>query len=97
MPTVKPSNVVNARDLLLSIDVGSRVTIKVPNGIGRNGQEWKEKTGRATIVNFKRDPKNETVVLNMGGQFGTPAVCTVDNIVSIGKRIAYREEEGDEG
>lgn len=73
-------------DLIREIRIGSTVTIRVPNGIGRDGQEWKEAKGRATIVNFLRDPANLTVALNMGGRFGTPGVATVSNIVAVGNK-----------
>ncbi len=56
---------------------GSRVTILVPAGIGRNGQEWKPKTGRAVM----RGPAGW--VLNMGGKYGTPGVATPENIVKV--------------
>jgi len=58
-----------------SLRAGDRVTILIPNGIGRNGQEWKEKTGRAVM----RGPAGW--VLNMGGRFGTPGVVTESNFV----------------
>ena len=35
--------------LLATIRVGDKVTILVPNGLGRNGVEWTEKTGRAVM------------------------------------------------
>ena len=65
-----------------TIRPGDRVTILVPNGIGRNGQEYKEKTGRAVM----RGPAGW--VLNMGGRYGTPGVATEDNMVMVkrGKR-----------
>lgn len=59
------------------IRVGDRVTILVPNGIGRHGQEWKEQTGRAVI------PGPHGWALNMGGRFGTPGVATTDNTVAV--------------
>ena len=69
----------NATELLASIRPGDRVTILVPNGFGRNGQEWKQATGRATIVS------PGYVALNMGGRFGTPGVATEENLVSVRK------------
>jgi hypothetical protein len=54
---------------------GDRVTFLVPNGIGRNGQEWTEKSGRATLV-FA-----DHVVCNCGGRFGTPGRCDERNYV----------------
>ncbi len=61
--------------LASQIKSGDRVTILRPAGIGRNGQEWKQATGRAVMLG----PYGW--VLNMGGQHGTPAVCTVKNFV----------------
>lgn len=93
----KTPTLVPAEDLIRSINVGDRVTILVPNGqkinreTGKIEQEWKESTGKAVICNHKRDPNNLTVALNMGGKFGTPGVATVQNIVAVGKRKAYRE------
>lgn len=69
----------NTAELLASIRPGDRVTILVPNGFGRNGQEWKEATGRAVIVS----PGH--VALNMGGRFGTPGVATEENLVAVRK------------
>lgn len=54
---------------------GDRVTILVPNGIGRNGQEWREATGTAVICSGTH------ATLNIGGRFGTPAVVTPENFV----------------
>lgn len=68
-----------AHILLASIRPGDRVTILVPNGFGRNGQEWKEATGRAVIIS------PGYVALNMGGRFGTPGVATEENLVSVRK------------
>ena len=63
------------------IRVGSTVTISVPNGMGRNGPEYKPKSGRAVM----KGPAGW--VLNMGGRFGTPAVCTPDNFLAIGRKV----------
>lgn len=82
---------VPAEDLIRSIKVGDRVTVLIPNGTGRNGVEYKEATGKAVICNFMRDIFNATVVLNMGGKYGTPGVATPQNIVAIGQRKAIRE------
>jgi hypothetical protein len=62
-----------------NIKVGSTVTILVHAGIGRNGPEQKESSGRAVM----RGPAGW--VLNMGGRHGTPGVATPDNFVRIGK------------
>lgn len=77
---MKTANLFHPSDLLASIRPGDRVTILIPNGIGRNGQEWKEKTGIARIVS----PGH--VALDMGGRFGTPGVATERNLVCVGKR-----------
>jgi hypothetical protein len=61
-------------EVLNSIKPGDRVTILVPAGIGRYGQEWKPKTGRAVM----RGPAGW--VLNMGGPHGTPGIATPENI-----------------
>ena len=61
-----------------AIEVGDRVTIRVPAGISlRDGQEYCEKTGRAVM----RGPFGW--VLNMGGPHGTPATADVENIVRV--------------
>ena len=54
------------RPLIDVIRAGDRVTILIPNGIGRHGQEWKEATGRAVM----RGPAGW--VLNMGGPYRYP-------------------------
>jgi hypothetical protein len=59
------------------IKAGSRVTILVQNGIGRNGPEFRQKTGRAVM----KGPAGW--VLNMGGKHGTPGIASEDNIVSV--------------
>ena len=58
----------------LSLLPGDRVTIRTPQG--------QEVTGRAQqlLCNPSREGGG-TVVLNMGGAHGTPAVCTEDNFV----------------
>lgn len=66
--------------LVNSIKTGDRVTILVPNGIGRDGQEWKEKSGRAVM----RGPYGW--VLNMGGRYGTPGIASERSIVRVTKR-----------
>jgi hypothetical protein len=60
-----------------SIAAGSRVRILVPNGIGLAGLTYRVRTGRAVL----KGPHGW--VLNMGGRYGTPAVATVENIVSV--------------
>lgn len=61
-----------------TIKHGDRVTIRVPAGIGRNGQEWAERTGRAVMYS-----SNGGWVLNMGGRHGTPGIATETNTVKI--------------
>jgi len=65
--------------LVASIRPGDRVTILVPAGIGRAGQEWSERTGRAMICSGTH------AAINLGGRFGTPGVATPENIVSVRK------------
>lgn len=67
---------------LSDIRHGDKVTILIPNGIGRNGQEWKEKTGTAVMLG----PAGW--VLNMGGRYGTPGVATEKNFVRAKKGLA---------
>ena len=68
--------------LFAGIRPGDRVTIRVHAGIGRNGVEYAERTGRAIICG---QDQYGTVALNMGGRYGTPGVATVDNLVSVRK------------
>ena len=73
--------------LLSQIKAGDRVTILVPNGIGRNGVEYKQSTGRAVMSG----PAGW--VLNMGGRYGTPGVATVTNLVDVkrnGRRVRVK-------
>lgn len=63
--------------ILAAIRPGDRVTILRPNGIGRNGVEYKEATGRAVM----RGPAGW--VLNMGGTHGTPAIASEENITRV--------------
>lgn len=56
------------------------MTILVPNGIGRNGTEWKEATGRAVI------PSPGYWALDMGGKYGTPEVCDIYNLVAVANK-----------
>ena len=70
-------NFVERIALVSSIRAGEKVTILVSNGIGRNGTEWKPKTGRAVICSGTH------AALNMGGPHGTPGVATPKNIVSV--------------
>jgi len=79
-----------ADELLASIRPEDRVTILIHNGTGRNGPEWKEKTGRCVIAPSRNQ---EHAVLNMGGQHGTPGIADHRNLVRVGKRIATPEIE----
>lgn len=65
--------------LLNEIRPGDRVTILVHAGIGRDGPEQMERTGRAVM----RGPAGW--VLNLGGAHGTPGIASEDNIVKIRK------------
>lgn len=71
---------------------GDKVTILIPAGMGRGGQEWKEATGKATM----KSPKVGGWVLNMGGAHGTPKLASPKNIVAVnGKRVIKESlEEG---
>lgn len=65
--------------ILDEIRHGDKVTILVPAGIGREGQEYAQRTGTAVM----RGPHGW--VLNLGGRFGTPAVASESNIVRVRK------------
>lgn len=54
---------------------GKRITFRIPNGFGRGGQEWKEKSGRVVMA----FPSH--VVVNGGGRYGTPYVVDEKNFV----------------
>lgn len=60
-----------------SISFNDKVTIMVPAGRGRDGVEYKPKTGRARIKS------EHGWALNMGGAHGTPGVATERNIVKV--------------
>lgn len=66
--------------IVAQIRAGDRVTILVPAGRGRDGQEWAERSGRAVMPS-----QHGGWVLNMGGQHGTPGVCDAGNVVSVRK------------
>ena len=57
---------------------GDRVTILIPCGIGRNGQEYKPATGRAVMHSATGG-----WVLNMGGQHGTPGLADENNTLAV--------------
>jgi hypothetical protein len=67
------------RELLNSIQAGDKVTILIPAGRGRDGQEWKPATGRAVM----HGPFGW--VLNMGGPHGKPGIASETNILKIRK------------
>lgn len=71
--------------MIANIRPGDRVTILILNGIDRNGQEWKEATGRAVICS------GDYVVLNMGGCYGTPRVATANDVVQVNSRKDARQ------
>lgn len=79
IPKKTKSEEVMTEELLNSIRHGDKVTIHVPAGIGRNGQEWTAKTGTAVM----RGPAGW--VLNMGGKHGTPGIATEKNIIAVRK------------
>lgn len=60
---------------LLNKRQGDRVCIEVPNGIGRNGVEFKRVWGRVVMA------FDDRLVLNLGGKHGQPAVAHLGNIV----------------
>ena len=68
--------------LVREIRPGDSVTILIPNGRGRYGQEWTTRTGKAVICSGTH------AALNMGGKHGTPGLATPENIVKVGKRVA---------
>lgn len=78
-----------AESLIGSILPGDRVTILVPAGMGRNGQEWSESTGKAVMRSA-----HGGWVLNMGGRHGTPGIADARNIVSVrpAKRASYLKQ-----
>lgn len=68
-----------ANRLLAMIGHGDRVTVMIPAGMGRNGQEWSQAVGKAVMRN------DYGWALNMGGPHGRPGVATARNIVSVRK------------
>lgn len=82
---MKKSNLFTPEKLVADLKKGDTVTILVPNGIGRNGQEYKEAKGKVVI------PSGTHAALNMGGQYGRPGVATPQNIVRVGNKVAYRD------
>lgn len=64
-----------------TIKPGDRVTIFVPAGIGRDGQEWQTKTGTAIMPS-----SSGGWVLSMGGRYGSPGIATERNTVRVHAR-----------
>jgi hypothetical protein len=56
--------------------VGDRVRFLVPNGLGRDGVDYKVASGRV-VMKFPTH-----LVVNMGGRNGKPGVVTPENFVS---------------
>jgi hypothetical protein len=63
--------------LFATARIGDRVTILVPNGIGRNGVEYTQRTGRV-VMKFATH-----LVLNCGGRHGTPKIADATNTVKV--------------
>ncbi|MGO9370196.1 MAG: hypothetical protein ACLP0H_21395 [Terriglobales bacterium] len=61
---------------------GDRVTILVPSGRGRDGQEYKPRTGRAVMFS-----SHGGWVLNMGGRYGTPGLADETNTLKVNGRV----------
>lgn len=70
----------------LEIRAGDRVTILTAQG--------QERTGRAQLLLC--NPAAGSVVLNMGGAHGTPAVCTPDNFVRASRAEPRHQNAGRE-
>jgi hypothetical protein len=84
-----PELVYGPEVLLGAIKPGDRVTIRVPAGIGRNGVEYTERTGRAVMRVDKIEGPMHTVlhwVLNMGRRYGTLGIATTKNLVRVDRR-----------
>lgn len=64
-----------------TIKHGDRVTILVPCGLGRDGQEYKPATGRAVMYS-----SHGGWVLNMGGRHGTPGLADEGNTLKVVSR-----------
>ncbi len=68
----------NNKKTYADIHAGSRVTVMLHSGTGRNGPEFDaRRTGRAVMLG----PAGW--VLNMGGKYGTPAIATPENTVEV--------------
>ena len=82
---------VTAAYALANMKHGDRVTINVPTGMGRGGQEWKPKNGKAVM----RGPHGWAI--NLGGKHGTPGVATEKNLVKWNGKTVAANESLDEG
>ena len=71
-----------ATEFQKSIKHGDRVTILVPCGLGRDGQEYKPATGRAVMYS-----SNDGWVLNMGGRYGRPGIANIENTLRIKRSL----------
>jgi hypothetical protein len=69
-----------------SIRAGDRVTILVPSGLGRGGQEYRPMTGRAVMYSA-----HGGWVLNMGGEHGRPGIADETNTIKVTRRSRARE------
>lgn len=58
---------------LADVRPGQRIKYQRPNGIGRNGQEYKVATGKVTMN------RGTHLVVDAGGRFGRAAVVTPEN------------------
>lgn len=68
---------------------GQRVYFRQYAGLGRNGAEYKEASGKANpLLLFQNH-----VVLNIGGRYGTPQVVNAENFIRVGRRPASESDE----
>jgi DNA-directed RNA polymerase subunit RPC12/RpoP len=72
-----------------AIRPGDRLTILVPGGMGRNGREWSERSGRVVMRSATGG-----WVLNMGGPHGTPGLADLENTVKIIHKKAAVDDKG---
>lgn len=68
-------------ELVKMIRPGDTVTALFPAGIGCNGREFKERSGKVNPMLIF----DEHVVINLGGRHGTPGVVDARNIVSVSR------------
>lgn len=60
---------------------GQRVYFRQYAGLGRNGAEYKEASGKVNALLIFADH----VVLNIGGKYGTPQVVDENNFIRAGR------------